>query len=75
MLNQDIRTRILIADDHPFVRAHYKRVLETQANFKVVGVAEDGQEAVAKASELAPDVVIIDVFMPKLDGIGAALRF
>ena len=74
ILNQEARTRILIAADHPFVRTHYKRVLETQADFEVVGVAEDGQEAVEKASELAPNVAIIDVFMPRLDGIGAALQ-
>jgi len=70
-LTQDVRTRILIADCHPFVRTHYKRVLETQSDFVVVGVAEDGQDAIKKASELAPDVVLIDAFLPKLDGMRA----
>ena len=70
-MTQDVRTRILIADCHPFVRIHYKRVLETQSDFVVVGVAEDGQDAVKKASELAPDVVLIDAFLPKLDGVSA----
>ena len=73
-LNEDSKTRILIADGHPFVCIHYKRVLETQARFVVVGIANDGQDAVKKASELAPDVVISDVFLPKLDGVGAALQ-
>ena len=67
-MNEDSKTRILIADGHPFVCIHYKRVLETQARFVVVGIANDGQDAVKKASELAPDVVISDVFLPKLDG-------
>ena len=73
-LNEDSKTRILIADGHPFVCIHYKRVLETQAGFVVVGIAKDGLDAVKKASELAPDVVISDVFLPKLDGVGAALQ-
>jgi len=73
-VNEDSTTRILIADSHPFVGIYYKRVLETQAGFVVVGVAEDGLGAVKKASELAPDVVISDVFLPNLDGVGAALQ-
>ena len=73
-MNEDSTTRILIADSHPFVGIYYKRVLETQAGFVVVGVAEDGLGAVKKASELAPDVVISDVFLPNLDGVGAALQ-
>ena len=73
-MTQDVRTRILIADCHPFVCIHYKRVLETQSDFVVVGVAEDGQDAVKKASVLAPDVVIIDAFLPKLDGVSAVLQ-
>jgi DNA-binding NarL/FixJ family response regulator len=56
------------------VGIYYKRVLETQAGFVVVGVAEDGLGAVKKASELAPDVVISDVLLPNLDGVGAALQ-
>ena len=73
-MNEDSTTRILIADSHPFVGIYYKRVLETQAGFVVVGVAEDGLGAVKKASELAPDVVISDVLLPNLDGVGAALQ-
>jgi len=73
-VNEDSTTRILIADSHPFVGVYYKRILETQAGFVVVGVAEDGLGAVKKASELAPDVVISDVLLPNLDGVGAALQ-
>ena len=64
--------RIVIADDSPFIRTAYQRILETQYNFSVVAVAEDGEQAVQKATELEPDVVIIDVRMPKLDGIQAS---
>jgi len=64
--------RIVIADDSPFIRTAYQRILETQYNFSVVAVAEDGEQAVQKATELKPDVVIIDVRMPKLDGIQAS---
>ena len=73
-MNEARKTRILIADCQPFLCIYYKRVLETQAGFAVVGIAEDGQDAVKKASELAPDVVVSDVFLPKLDGVGAALQ-
>ncbi len=64
--------RILVADDNQFMRTAVKRVLETQAGFEVVCMAKDGQEAVDMAMELAPDVVILDVMMPKMDGIEAA---
>jgi len=56
------------------MRTAYKRILETQDNFEVVGMAADGQEALEKAIELAPDVAILDVRMPRMDGIEAAHR-
>lgn len=68
------RLRILVADDSQFIRIAYKRILETQDNFEVVGMAADGEEALRKAIELAPDVVILDTRMPKMDGIEAAHR-
>ena len=52
------RLRILLADDSQFVRMHYRRILETQPHFEVVGVAADGEEALEKAIELALDVAI-----------------
>ncbi len=67
-------TRILIADDQALVRAGFRLVLESQADFQVVGEASDGEEAVAVARRLRPDVVLMDVRMPGLDGIEATRR-
>ena len=67
-------TRILIVDDQALVRAGFRLVLESQKDFEVVGEAGTGEEAVAAASRLHPDVVLMDVRMPKLDGIEAARR-
>ena len=63
---------ILIADDHAVVRRGLRALLETQPNWKVVGEASNGREAVEKATTLNPQVVILDVGMPKLNGIDAA---
>jgi len=63
--------RILVADDHPVVRDGLVAVLSTQPDFEVVGEAADGAEAVAQARSLKPDVVLIDLEMPKLDGVAA----
>ena len=68
------KLRILVADDSQFMRTAYKRILETQDNFEVVGMAADGEEALQQAIDLAPDVAILDVRMPKLDGLEAAQR-
>ena len=64
--------RILVADDNQFMRTAYKRILDTQDEFDVVGMASDGEEALKMAVELAPDVAVLDVRMPKMDGIEAA---
>jgi DNA-binding NarL/FixJ family response regulator len=63
--------RILVADDHPVVRDGLVAVLGTQADFEVVGEAANGAEAVERARRLRPDVVLIDLQMPKLDGVAA----
>ncbi len=63
--------KILIVDDHPVVRDGLNAVLETQPDFEVVGEAGDGQEAVAQVGKLRPDVVLLDLDMPVLDGLGA----
>ena len=63
---------ILIADDSPFIRTAYKRVLETQADFVVSSVCEDGLEAVEKCSQVEIDVAVLDIRMPRLDGIAAS---
>ncbi|MEW6282857.1 MAG: response regulator transcription factor [Candidatus Eremiobacterota bacterium] len=63
--------RILIADDHAVVRQGLRMFLELDAELSVVGEACDGQEAVELARQLAPDVVLMDLLMPRLDGIAA----
>ncbi len=65
------RIRVLIADDHPVVRSGVASVLASQADFEVVGEAEDGARAVALASALAPDIVLMDLRMPVLSGVEA----
>jgi DNA-binding NarL/FixJ family response regulator len=67
-------TRILLVDDQPLARSGLRMIMETQANFTVVGEAPNGLDAVAFASELVPDVVIMDIQMPILDGIEATKR-
>jgi DNA-binding NarL/FixJ family response regulator len=68
------KIEILIADDHAFVREGTRRILEQEPDLEVVAEAGDGEEAVRLASDLKPDVAIIDVSMPKLDGIEATRR-
>ena len=63
--------KILIADDHAIVRMGLTSLLSTQVGFEVIGDAEDGEMAVQKAVELKPDVIIMDIMMPKMDGITA----
>jgi DNA-binding NarL/FixJ family response regulator len=66
------KLRILVADDHGLVRCGAAAVLQTQRGWRVVGEAANGLEAVQKAIELQPDVAILDISMPGLDGIEAA---
>jgi two-component system response regulator NreC len=63
---------IVVADDHPVVRLGLRTLLESEPNFKVVGEASDGLEAVQKVKRLLPDVVVLDSTMPYLNGIEAA---
>ena len=64
--------RILLADDHSVIRSGLRLVLERQADFQVVAEASDGREAVNAAAEHKPDVVVMDLAMPNLNGIEAA---
>jgi DNA-binding NarL/FixJ family response regulator len=68
------RLRVVIADDQPMMRAGFKTVLEATGNIEVVAEAENGEEAVRAARDHAPDVVLIDIRMPKMDGIEATRR-
>src|SRR5438128_12092444 len=63
--------RILIADDHEVVRAGARVLLESEWGWKVVGEAATGREAVALAQELKPDIVVMDIGMPELNGLDA----
>ena len=67
-------TTVLIADDQALVRVGLRKILETEADTVVLGEASDGQEAVAAARRLRPDVVLMDIRMPVLDGIEATRR-
>lgn len=68
------RIRVLVVDDHPVVRAGVQGMLATQGQFDVVGEAADGEEAIRKVEALQPDVVLMDLRMPGLDGVQATQR-
>lgn len=68
------RIRVIVADDHPIVRSGIVALLEHEHDIEVVGEATTGLEAVALASELKPDLVLIDLQMPELDGTEATAR-
>ena len=67
-------TKILIADDNELIRAGLHRLLQTHDGWEVCGEARNGEEAVEKSRDLAPDVVVLDFLMPGLNGIEAAKR-
>ena len=66
--------RVLLADDQALVRGGFRMILEAQNDVEVVAEAEDGQQAIALARELRPDVVLMDIRMPGLDGLEATRR-
>jgi DNA-binding NarL/FixJ family response regulator len=65
------RITVLLADDHTVVREGFRRMLELEADFEVIGEAADGRQAVALAVKLHPDVVLMDIAMPQLNGLEA----
>jgi DNA-binding NarL/FixJ family response regulator len=73
MTGSSIRIRILVVDDHPIVRSGITSVLATQGDFDVVGEAATGDEAVAAAARLKPDLVLMDLRMPGQGGVAASV--
>jgi YesN/AraC family two-component response regulator len=65
------KTKVLIADDHRVVREGLVAILRECQDLEVVGEASDGQEAVEKARKLQPDVILMDVSMPRMNGVEA----
>lgn len=68
------KLRIMLADDHETVREGLKLIVNAQDDMEVVGFAGDGREAIARAQELLPDVLVMDISMPKLNGLKATLK-
>jgi CheY-like chemotaxis protein len=72
--SQDKKIRIMLADDHPLIRQGLIRLLHEQEDFKVVGEAEDGLAAIEMVRELQPDLVLMDVNMPRMNGVQATAQ-
>jgi two-component system, NarL family, response regulator NreC len=68
------KLRVMLADDHETVREGLKMIVNAQDDMEVVGFAGDGREAVARAQELLPDVLVMDISMPKLNGLKATMK-
>jgi DNA-binding NarL/FixJ family response regulator len=68
------RIRVLLADDHSVIRAGTRRILEDEPDLQVVGEAGDGQEAITLTAASQPDIVLLDINMPTLDGIAASVE-
>jgi DNA-binding NarL/FixJ family response regulator len=69
-----MKTKILVVDDHRMFRDGLKALLSLQKDMEIVGEAENGQEAIAKTRTLHPDVILMDINMPVMDGIEATRR-
>ncbi len=68
------QTRLLLADDHRMFRQGLRELIERKTNFEVVGEAQSGTEVLAQVERLRPDIVLLDIQMPELDGISTARR-
>ncbi|MDQ3832672.1 MAG: response regulator transcription factor [Actinomycetota bacterium] len=73
-MEESAKIRILVADDHPILREGLVAVLSTQPDFEIVGEAADGSEVVRLAERLGPEVILLDLEMPGLDGVAALKR-
>src|SRR5689334_16654740 len=73
-MSKQAPVRILIVDDHAVLRKAVRRLLESSSEFEVCGEAEDGPQAIKKAAELKPGVVILDIVMPMMNGFEAARK-
>jgi len=71
-MHAPVKRRIVIVDDHPTMREGLRAILHTADDLVVCGEAENGFEAVAKAGQLQPDLIILDLAMPEMDGLRAA---
>jgi DNA-binding NarL/FixJ family response regulator len=69
-----VTIRVLLADDERLVRAGFRLILKAETGLEVIGEAADGLEAIEAVEELRPDVVLMDIRMPKLDGLEATRR-
>lgn len=72
---KDKKIKVMIADDHALIREGIKQILELEDDISVVGQAGDGEDAFDMATELNPDIILLDINMPKLNGIEALRRF
>jgi hypothetical protein len=73
-MDRSEKIRVLIADDSALMRQKLRQIVEADPELEVVGVARDGEDAIAKARELRPAVVSLDINMPKLDGVGVSCQ-
>lgn len=69
---RNVRIRVVVADDHPVVRSMVRSALQRHPHFEVVGEAEDGAEAIEEVKRVRPDVVVLNVTMPRVNGFEAA---
>ncbi len=74
MLAKVMTVRILLADDHPAVRQGLRTLLDGRPDWEIVEEAQDGMEAVERTERLQPDVVVLDISMPRMDGLEACRR-
>jgi DNA-binding NarL/FixJ family response regulator len=68
------KLKVLLVDDHALVRRGFRRILEDESSFQIVGEASDGLEAIERAEELRPDVIVMDCALPQVNGIEASRR-